>query len=244
MRNLFAGAFDREWLTAPLPVDVTFPTETEVQKAAELVSQAKKPLIILGSQAVLPPIGAQRLRNAIEVILILQEDKHKNRPFCLFQALGIPVYLGGMARGLLGRNSSINMRQARRDALREADVVILGGGVADFRLGYGKVFSKRSKVIAINRSKEQLYKNTRVFWNPELAIQADAAKFFVNLADRLKGHRVDDEWVRHLKARDEEKESKAKQMADVNPGEHLNPLKVSFLCLISLNVKVDNIGFS
>ena len=131
-----------------------------------------------------------------------------------------------MARGLLGRNSPINMKQARREALQDADVVILGGGVADFRLGYGKVFSKKSKIIAVNRSKEQLYKNAKLFWNPELAIQADSAQFFVELANSLRGLNVDPEWINTLRAREDEKEKSAKEMALKVPDEHLNPLKV------------------
>lgn len=34
-----------------------------------------------------------------------------------------------MARGMLGRNSPIHIRQNRRDALKEADLVILAGKV-------------------------------------------------------------------------------------------------------------------
>ena len=37
-------------------------------------------------------------------------------------------------------------------------VVDVAGIVCDFRLGYGKVLSRKSKVIAINRSRDQLYK--------------------------------------------------------------------------------------
>lgn len=44
-----------------------------------------------------------------------------------FQALGIPVYLGGMSRGLLGAHCRLQMRQERKEALREADLVILAG---------------------------------------------------------------------------------------------------------------------
>jgi acetolactate synthase-like protein len=32
-----------------------------------------------------------------------------------------------MARGLLGKGSKLQMRQCRKDALKEADVVILAG---------------------------------------------------------------------------------------------------------------------
>lgn len=51
----------------------------------------------------------------------------------IHQELGIPCFLGGMARGLLGRNSNLHIRQRRRDALKEADLVILAG-TADSRV--------------------------------------------------------------------------------------------------------------
>lgn len=41
--------------------------------------------------------------------------------------MGIPCFLGGMARGLLGRYSPIQARQKRGEALKEADVVIMAG---------------------------------------------------------------------------------------------------------------------
>ena len=43
------------------------------------------------------------------------------------QALGIPVYLGGMSRGLLGANCPLQMRQNRKENLQDADLVILAG---------------------------------------------------------------------------------------------------------------------
>ena len=43
--------------------------------------------------------------------------------------MGIPCFLGGMSRGLLGRKSPIHIMQKRRDALKDADVVILAGEV-------------------------------------------------------------------------------------------------------------------
>ena len=67
-----------------------------------------------------------------------------------------------MARGLLGKSSEIQMKHCRKDALKEADVVILAGTVCDFRLGYGSVLSRKSKIITINRNKNQLYKVFRI----------------------------------------------------------------------------------
>ena len=48
-----------------------------------------------------------------------------------------PVYLSGMARGLLGRDHPSQMRHKRRGALREADFVLLAGVPCDFQLDYG-----------------------------------------------------------------------------------------------------------
>jgi acetolactate synthase-like protein len=74
------------------------------------------------------------------------------------KSLNIPCFLGGMARGLLGQSSDVQFRHCRKDALKEADVVILAGTVCDFRLGYGRVLSRKSKIIAVNRDKSQLFK--------------------------------------------------------------------------------------
>jgi len=43
--------------------------------------------------------------------------------------MGIPCFLGGMARGMLGKSSPFQFRQCRKDALKEADLVILAGTV-------------------------------------------------------------------------------------------------------------------
>ena len=96
----------------------------------------------------------------------------------LLQSLRVPSFLGGMARGLLGKSNEIQFKHCRKDALKEADVVVLigklfrnknlkknvnsnyffQGTVCDFRLGYGKVLSRKSKIITVNRNKSQLTK--------------------------------------------------------------------------------------
>lgn len=50
-------------------------------------------------------------------------------------------------------------------------VIYLTGTVCDFRLSYGRVLSRRSKIIAVNREKSQLLKNSDMFWMPTVAIQ-------------------------------------------------------------------------
>ncbi|KNC70249.1 hypothetical protein SARC_17229, partial [Sphaeroforma arctica JP610] len=55
-------------------------------------------------------------------------------------SLSIPTYCNGKARGLLGGPATpkgMNFMHNRRDALKEADLIILCGVVCDFRLKYG-----------------------------------------------------------------------------------------------------------
>uniref|UniRef100_A0A671VDD5 2-hydroxyacyl-CoA lyase 2 n=1 Tax=Sparus aurata TaxID=8175 RepID=A0A671VDD5_SPAAU len=204
--NLFAGAWETRDVS-PLPVDIPQATDDQVQKCIELVSRAKKPVILLGSQATLPPTPADDIRKALE-------------------DLGIPCFLGGMSRGMLGRDSPIHIRQNRRDALKDADLVLLAGTVCDFRLSYGRVLNRRSKIIAVNRDKTQLLKNSDMFWKPTVAIQGDAGSFLLRLSKGLKGHRCPEEWPQSLKAGDLTKENANRAKADEKTEHHLNPLKV------------------
>ncbi|TRY88075.1 hypothetical protein DNTS_024139, partial [Danionella cerebrum] len=196
LSNLFAGAWETRDLS-PLAV----------QKCVELVSRAKKPVILLGSQATLPPTPAEDIRKALET-------------------LGIPCFLGGMSRGLLGKNSAIHIRQNRRDALKDADLVLLAGTVCDFRLSYGRVLNRRSKIIAVNRDRSQLLKNSDMFWKPTVAIQGDAGSFLLRLSQALKGHRCSEEWPQSLKEGDNLKEKGNRAKADEKTERHLNPLSV------------------
>lgn len=45
------------------------------------------------------------------------------------QDMGIPCFLSGMSRGVLGKDNPLQIRQKRRDALQEADVILLAGNI-------------------------------------------------------------------------------------------------------------------
>uniref|UniRef100_A0A8K9Y4X1 2-hydroxyacyl-CoA lyase 2 n=1 Tax=Oncorhynchus mykiss TaxID=8022 RepID=A0A8K9Y4X1_ONCMY len=186
LKNLFAGAWETRDVS-PLPVHIPQATDDQVQKCIELVSRAKKPVILLGSQATLPPTPTDDIRVALE-------------------SLGIPCFLGGMSRGMLGRNSPLHIRQNRKYALMDADLVLLAGTVCDFRLSYGRVLNRRSKIIAVNRDKTQLLKNSDMFWKPNVAIQGDAGSFLLRLSKGLMGHKCPEDWPQRLKAGEVTKE--------------------------------------
>jgi hypothetical protein len=113
--------------------------------------------------------------------------------------MNIPCFLGGMTRGLLGRNSSIQFRHCRKEALKDADVVLLLGlkfelkfhcnfnvcigAVCDFRLGYGKVLSRKSKIIIVNRnsfSLHQVGQRSRIEEKRNLSFEYRIVMFFGN----------------------------------------------------------------
>jgi len=96
--NIFAGAFE---FRDPKPLCIRVPKSTEAQvlSCVDTIARAKRPVFVFGSQSVLPPVSVHELRKAIE-------------------SIGVPCFLGGMSRGLLGRDSSLHIRQNRRAALK------------------------------------------------------------------------------------------------------------------------------
>ncbi|XP_043240482.1 2-hydroxyacyl-CoA lyase 2-like [Amphibalanus amphitrite] len=204
--NIFAGAWEPRPLT-PLPPAIPLPNDSEVRRAAELLRAARRPLLLLGSSATSPPIPAADTRRHVE-------------------ALGVPCYLAGMSRGLLGRRSPLQLRQERRAALQEADLIILAGAVCDFRLSYGRALGRRAKIVSIHRDPRQVRLNADMFWKPILAVQADVGSFIRELSAEMAGQVPDKTWLDKLRARDDAKEEKNAEMARQPTAEHLNPLKV------------------
>ncbi|HUH03751.1 MAG TPA: thiamine pyrophosphate-binding protein, partial [Kofleriaceae bacterium] len=113
-----------------------------IHEAAQVLRNAQKPVLVIGSQALVNVREAEQVADAV-------------------RALGIPTFLGGMARGLLGRESDIQFRHARSKALKEADAVVIAGFPFDFRLGYGRSINSKATLIAANLSAHDLRKNRK-----------------------------------------------------------------------------------
>ena len=101
-----------------------------IQKAADLLDKAERPVILAGSQ----------IWNCRAVSELLQ---------CVERGQ-IPVYLNGAARGCMPTGFPLFMSRSRRYALSVADVVMVIGTPFDFRLGYGQRLSREAKVIQID----------------------------------------------------------------------------------------------
>ncbi|GGK98908.1 acetolactate synthase [Mangrovihabitans endophyticus] len=101
---------------APVPRIEADPDE--VSRAAALIAQAQRPVMIAGSD-VWAGDAVEALRAAAE-------------------ALQVPVFTNGMGRGALPPGHPLAFARARRAAFDEADVVVVVGTPLDFRLGFGE----------------------------------------------------------------------------------------------------------
>jgi acetolactate synthase-1/2/3 large subunit len=68
----------------------------------------------------------------------------------LVEALGIPVFLNGLARGCVAADHALCFSRTRSRALREADVALVIGVPLDFRLGFGGAFGEETQLVAID----------------------------------------------------------------------------------------------
>jgi acetolactate synthase-1/2/3 large subunit len=174
--------------------------DAALARAAEALARADKPLVVIGSQAML------RAGQVGEIAAAVTQ-------------LGVPVYLSGMARGLLGPSHHLQMRHARRNALRESDCVLLAGVPCDFRLDYGRHVRRSATLIAANRSRKDAKLNRR----PTIAAIGDAGLTLEALAQRLGDQARRPEWIGALRARDEAREREIDAQA-AKAGEHVNPI--------------------
>jgi len=183
--------------------DVAPPAASDASLAAAVaaLAGAQRPLLVIGSQALAIATEAPRIAAAVA-------------------QLGIPVYLSGMARGLLGRDHSLQMRHQRRQALRESDCVVLAGVPCDFRLDYGRHVRRSAKLIAANRSAREARLNRR----PDIAAIGDAGLFLQRLAAGLtpSGRRWNS-WIEDVRTRDLKREAEIEEQARPE-GEFVNPI--------------------
>jgi thiamine pyrophosphate-dependent acetolactate synthase large subunit-like protein len=201
VRRMFDGSQD----TTPAvvqPVVVPQSSDASLRRAAAALEKAERPLAVIGSQTV---VQAQQAGAVAEALA----------------RLGFPVYLSGMARGLLGPAHPLQLRHQRRTALREADCVLLAGVPCDFRLDYGKHVRRSATLIAANRSARDARLNRR----PEIAAIGDAGDFVQALAQQAPPQDTSRHagWLATLRARDDAREAEIDAQAAL-PGEHVNPI--------------------
>jgi len=89
-----------------------------VERAFAILSKAERPVALVGSQ------------------LFWSRQREAYLPFV--EALGLPVYVNGQARGSLPTDHPQRFVHTRKNALKRADAVLIFGTPLDFRIGYGR----------------------------------------------------------------------------------------------------------
>lgn len=202
LRRLFGGA-DRVRVEDPALVDWPEPDRKTVRRVWGLLEKARRPVLIVGSQTVARPPEVADVAAAV-------------------RALGVPTWLSGTARGLLGTATPLQFRHKRTTALREADLVILAGVPQDFRLGYGRQIHRRAVVVSVNWSREEIKLNRR----PTIGLLGDPGRFLQRLgagAPRPVGRRAP--WVERLRLAEDERDRGIDAEAARETG-FLNPVRL------------------
>lgn len=211
--------FDAPYMGIDVPNPVRGVVESDLPKrasqVAEKIAAAERPMLVLGSQALVnfTPAQAAALARAVE-------------------SIGIPTFLGGMARGLLGRTSPIQFRHARSASLKKADLIIVAGFPFDFRLGYGQKFNRRATLVSANLGVRDLYKNKR----PDIGVLGHPGDFLQALAARLEHFNGSwDAWFDEVRGREETRDAQIVEQAEVR-GELINPIEF----FLKLEEKLDD----
>ena len=133
-------------LRTPLALYRQVPDPEAVRNVAERLAAASQPVIVAGSGAYWA--GAEEALAELAAVA------------------DAPVFLNGMARGMLGRNHPLQVRRNRSQALKAADLVLLLGADLDFRLGFGQgdALHAAASVVHVDPDAARIGRNRQRFF--------------------------------------------------------------------------------
>jgi thiamine pyrophosphate-dependent acetolactate synthase large subunit-like protein len=166
-----------------------WPDADAIQRAADWLESAERPLVLLGKGAAWADAGpaVQRLVD-----------------------LGIPYVCSPMARGTLPDDHPNFANAARSQALGGADVVVMIGGRFNWLFGMGRRFAPETKLVQIDIEAEELTGGADL----DLGIVGDAAVAAEQLADALEGRTLrtaSTGWLTSLREKREKNEAGARK---------------------------------
>ncbi len=106
-----------------------------LERAAELLRGAERPVVMAGTDLYWGH-GEQALVG-------------------LMEALRIPAFVNGLARGCVPADHELFFSRARGQALKEADVALVVGVPMDFRLGFGASFGEETEIVVVDVAEPQ-----------------------------------------------------------------------------------------
>ncbi len=158
------------------------PAADGLARAVELLAGAARPMAIVGSQLLWSPATG-----ALHALL---------------ERFAMPTFLNGMARTALGADHPCKLTTVRKQALAQADVVLVCGTPFDFRIDYGRAptFPAAAKVIQVDRDGAVLGHNRAV----TVGLTADTGLTLAALAAALPA-RAPDAWLAAMRETENKK---------------------------------------
>jgi len=163
---------------------LSYPSPNQIDKSLELLSKAKKPIIIAG-------LGAGATVTREELDLFLNETK-------------IPFFGVDTGRSLVGDSHECSLgigylplnKAAQR--INESDLVLLLGVKLDYQLGFGgsPPFNKDAKIICVDPDIQQLNRSRTI----SLIVNSDVGPFIEIINKKIKNFKWDNsKWLKSLK---------------------------------------------
>lgn len=173
-----------------------------IERAAELLLDAERPMFIVGSQ----------LRWSPDVDALSS----------LAERCQVPVFLNGMARAGLPAGSANLFSRSRKMAMGAADVIVVFGTPFDFRLDYGRAFGPSAKLIQVDLDGAELGRNRSI----DVALHGDSGLVMRQLLVAMKDQSIlRPAWLAEVRAAEDK--ARAKMAAEITSDESPpNPLRL------------------
>ncbi len=174
-------------------ISAPHPDPAVVERAADLIAGAERPLLLVGKGAAWSEAGDALAR---------------------LVARGIPYVASPMARGVIPDDDPRFVNAARSAALSGADAILLVGGRFNWIFGFGRPPRYRPdvRIAQVDVEPEEFFGAAPV----ELGITADAAAGTAALAEALEGRklRVDPGWLAGLRERAAENDARLRELLE------------------------------
>jgi acetolactate synthase I/II/III large subunit len=143
----------------------------------------------------------------------------------LSEALGLPVFLNGLARGCLPADHPNFFSRARGTALKGADLALVMGVPMDFRLGFGGSFGEDTQIVQVEPAAPDREPPRAVAERLFGGLPATLAALREAALAAGSGPRQTAAWLQTL--RDKEAEKRAAEESELNDNRApLHPLRV------------------
>jgi acetolactate synthase I/II/III large subunit len=106
-----------------------------LERAAELLAGAERPVVMAGTD--------------------LYWSRGEQALLELAEALRIPVFLNGLARGCVPADHELFFSRARSAGLKGADVALVVGVPMDFRLAFGAAFGEDTEIVVVDAAEPE-----------------------------------------------------------------------------------------